>query len=88
MVLHLAGPKVHALLMQVVEVSGERVKTAFLDAAAAESCWRSNRRLAGVWHPVSELEDPALFLRTEEYLQTLREWPRGEWVFSGGGVGE
>lgn len=60
--------------MEVVEVAGERAKTDFLDAGAAEGCWRSNRRLAGVWHSMSDLEDPALFLKTDEYLRTLQEW--------------
>jgi hypothetical protein len=74
LVLHRAAPKVHALLMEVVEVAGERAKTDFLDPGAAEVCWRSNRRLAGVWHSMSDLEDPVLFLKTDEYLQTLQEW--------------
>ena len=74
LVLHRAAPKVHALLMEVVEVAGERAKTDFLDAGAAEVCWRPNQRLTGVWHSMSDLEDPALFLKTDEYLRTLQEW--------------
>lgn len=71
LVLHQADPKVHAMLMEILEVKGDRAKTAYLDPGV--DCERPANKEPHSWHPLECLHDPMLFLKTEEFSRTLRE---------------
>ena len=75
LVLHEAAPKVHCMLMEVTEVKGGHAKAAFLHPIPLNLISRVNG-LSEDWHPMALLHDPAVFLRTEEFLQTLRDRPK------------
>jgi len=64
------GPKVHARLMEIVEINGARARLALLDFAKPPS--DPNGRTEEYWSPLEALVDPALYIKTEEFLQTLR----------------
>jgi ABC-type metal ion transport system substrate-binding protein len=63
-------PKVHARLLVIVEVNGSTAKVAPLDLATAADA-TSNRR-EEIFSPLEALVDPAMFLKTDEFLETLR----------------
>ncbi len=75
LVLHEADPKTHAMLMEVLEIKGNLARTAYLDPHAEGQAKGTGKATGqpGSWHRLELLLDPALFLRTEEYLQTLCE---------------
>jgi len=64
------GPKVHARLMEIVEIKGSRARLALLDLTKPANL--PNCRLEECWSPLETLVDPSLFIKTEEFLQTLR----------------
>jgi len=64
--------KTHATLHEVLEVKGTKARTAYLDAGMRAKAARGQANYQGEWHSFAELHDPALFLRTDEYLETLR----------------
>jgi len=72
-----SDPKVHRMLMEVLEVKGHRAKTAYLDPRCMFENWfGASRGQAQSWHRLDELQDPNPFLKTEEFSQTLRERSR------------
>jgi len=66
-----AEPKIHARLMRIVDISGTRAKLAPLDLSTLLS--NPNGSTGGIWAPLDALVDPALFIKTEEFLETLRD---------------
>jgi hypothetical protein len=64
------GPKVHARLMEIIEINGRRARLALLDLAKPPDA--PNNRTEVGWSPIDDLVDPALFIKTEEFVQTLR----------------
>ena len=74
LVLHEADPKTHAMLMEVLEVKGQKARTAYLSRRGRMgSCEATSR---GTWHSVAALQDAALYLKTDEFAQTLRRRSR------------
>ena len=71
LVLHKEDPKTHGMLMEVVKVKGNKARTVYLDAKTPPRTARN-----GSWHAFADLLNPALFLRTDEFVQTLREQSR------------
>lgn len=69
-------PKVHARLMEIVEVNGSMAKLTPLDHSAAADAV-SNRR-EEIFSPLEALVDPAMFIKTEEFLETLRSQLSGK----------
>ena len=65
--------KTHATLREILEIKGARARTAYLDRGLRARAAKGQTDYQGEWHSIRELNDPALFLRTEEYLETLRE---------------
>jgi len=64
------GPKVHARLMEIVEINGTRARLVLLDLSKPPG--DPSSRKEEIWSPIEALVDPALFIKTEEFLQTLR----------------
>lgn len=54
--------------MEIVEIRGNRALTAYLEGSPADDIAPE----PGAWRPLSNLLDPALFLKTEEFLLTLQ----------------
>jgi len=79
LVLHESDPKIHGMLMEVLQVQGDRARIIYLDGRERyrASFAQGETGVLGVWYPLDKLQDPALFLRTEEFQQTLRE--RARW---------
>ncbi|HYG34126.1 MAG TPA: hypothetical protein VEC99_05050 [Clostridia bacterium] len=75
LVLHEKDPKIHAMLMEIIEIQGDKAMVAYLDSQAAAEQGLANRRSdrSEFWCRANELQDPALFLKTEEFHQTVRE---------------
>jgi hypothetical protein len=67
LVLHQADPKIHAMLMEVVEIKAGQARTAYLDRKL-----NSGANPEKSWHRVSELVDPAVYLKTDEFIHTLK----------------
>lgn len=61
------------MLMQVLEIDGTRARTRYLDATALQLGGQKKQRSLEAWHPIEDLHDPALSLKTQEYQHTVRE---------------
>lgn len=74
LVLHDSDPKTHAMLMVVLETRGMLARTAYLEAHIRRRANGASRARdgSGRWYPMGELHDPALFLKTEEFRETLQ----------------
>jgi hypothetical protein len=78
LVLLASGPKIHRQLMEVLEVRRDRARTAYLETGLQSRDLVQKRKPARpeAWHPLQELCDPALFLKTDEFVRTLQERSR------------
>jgi len=65
--------KTHATLREILEVKGTKARTVYLDPRLRAKAAQGQSDYCGEWHSFEDLHDPALFLRTEEYMETLRQ---------------
>jgi hypothetical protein len=63
-------PKVHARLMVIAEVDGSTAKLVPLNLSSTADATDNCRKM--ISSPLQALVDPAIFIRTEEFLETLR----------------
>ncbi len=71
LVLHEDHPKTHAMLMEIVDIKPGHAKTVFLAPPFHEAPGK-NHPAHDTWHPLDKLHDPVRFLKTQEFLETLR----------------
>ena len=65
--------KTHATLREILEIKGAKARTVHLDPRLRAKAAGGKGDYRGEWHLLTQLNDPALFLQTEEYADTLRE---------------
>jgi hypothetical protein len=64
------GPKIHARLMKIIAIKGNRAHLALLDLTKPPN--HPDGQLQHTWSSLDALVDPSLFIKTEEFLETFR----------------
>lgn len=63
--------------MEVLDIQEHRAKAVYLEPRSVTKAQAAGEeRGEDDWHSVGELRDPAMYLKTEEFLRTLQERSR------------